>query len=394
MFSKRLDRIQPSATLAMTAKAAELRAQGIDVLNFSVGEPDFNTPANIIDAAKNAMDQGFTKYTPGSGTKELKEAICTKLNRDNNLSYNPENIVVSCGGKHALYNACQVLFEHGDEVIIFSPYWVSFPDFVSVTGAKPIFVRTKSEQQYEPDFTDLLSKINKNTKGIIINSPSNPTGGVWGDKAIKRTLEIALENDLWVFSDECYEQLVYDMEFTSIANFSSNKDKILTFQSCSKTYAMTGWRIGYTAGSPDIIKAMAKLQGQSTSCPNSIAQHAAVEALIGKQNMITEMVSIFQKRRDLIIKGLNNINHIICDQPKGAFYVFPDISYFLNKTYKGKLISSANDLSMLLLNEKFIVTVSGDSFGSPNNIRFSYATSDEIIHKMLDRLEAVLSLIK
>ena len=378
----------------MTAKAAELRAQGIDVLNFSVGEPDFNTPANIIDAAKNAMDQGFTKYTPGSGTKELKEAICTKLNRDNNLSYNPENIVVSCGGKHALYNACQVLFEHGDEVIIFSPYWVSFPDFVSVTGAKPIFVRTKSEQQYEPDFTDLLSKINKNTKGIIINSPSNPTGGVWGDEAIKRTLEIALENDLWVFSDECYEQLVYDMEFTSIANFSSNKDKILTFQSCSKTYAMTGWRIGYTAGSPDIIKAMAKLQGQSTSCPNSIAQHAAVEALIGKQNMITEMVSIFQKRRDLIIKGLNNINHIICDQPKGAFYVFPDISYFLNKTYKGQLISSANDLSMLLLNEKFIVTVSGDSFGSPNNIRFSYATSDEIIHKMLERLEAVLSLIK
>ena len=394
MFSKRLDRIQPSATLAMTAKAAELRAQGIDVLNFSVGEPDFNTPANIIDAAKNAMDQGFTKYTPGSGTKELKEAICTKLNRDNNLSYNPENIVVSCGGKHALYNACQVLFEHGDEVIIFSPYWVSFPDFVSVTGAKPIFVRTKSEQQYEPDFTDLLSKINKNTKGIIINSPSNPTGGVWGDEAIKRTLEIALENDLWVFSDECYEQLVYDMEFTSIANFSSNKDKILTFQSCSKTYAMTGWRIGYTAGSPDIIKAMAKLQGQSTSCPNSIAQHAAVEALIGKQNMITEMVSIFQKRRDLIIKGLNNIDHIICDQPKGAFYVFPDISYFLNKTYKGQLISSANDLSMLLLNEKFIVTVSGDSFGSPNNIRFSYATSDEIIHKMLARLEAVLSLIK
>lgn len=394
MFSKRLDRIQPSATLAMTAKAAELRAQGIDVLNFSVGEPDFNTPANIIDAAKNAMDQGFTKYTPGSGTKELKEAICTKLNRDNNLSYNPENIVVSCGGKHALYNACQVLFEHGDEVIIFSPYWVSFPDFVSVTGAKPIFVRTKSEQQYEPDFTDLLSKINKNTKGIIINSPSNPTGGVWGDEAIKRTLEIALENDLWVFSDECYEQLVYDMEFTSIANFSSNKDKILTFQSCSKTYAMTGWRIGYTAGSPDIIKAMAKLQGQSTSCPNSIAQHAAVEALIGKQNMITEMVSIFQKRRDLIIKGLNNINHIICDQPKGAFYVFPDISYFLHKTYKGQLISSANDLSMLLLNEKFIVTVSGDSFGSPNNIRFSYATSDEIIHKMLERLEAVLSLIK
>jgi len=394
VFSKRLDRIQPSATLAMTAKAAELRSQGIDVLNFSVGEPDFNTPQNIINAAKDAMDQGFTKYTPGSGTKELKEAICTKFKRDNNLSYSTENIVVSCGGKHALYNACQVLFEHGDEVIIFSPYWVSFPDFVSVTGAKPIFVKTKPDQQYEPDFIDLLSKINKNTKGIIINSPSNPTGGVWGDEAIQRTLDLALKNDLWVFSDECYEQLVYDMKFKSIATFSSNKDKILTFQSCSKTYAMTGWRIGYTAGSPSVIKAMSKLQGQSTSCPNSIAQHAAVEALIGEQNIIAEMVTIFKKRRDLIMNGLNNINHIICDKPKGAFYVFPDISYFLNKTYKGKLINSSNDLSMLLLNEKSIVTVSGDSFGSPDNIRFSYATSDDIINKMLERLESVLSLIK
>ena len=394
MFSKRLARIQPSATLAMTAKAAELRVQGIDVLNFSVGEPDFNTPNNIINAAKHAMDQGLTKYTPGSGTKELKEAICTKLKRDNNLSYNTENIIVSCGGKHALYNACQVLFEHGDEVIIFSPYWVSFPDFVSVTGAKPIFVNTNPEQQYEPDFTDLLSKITKNTKGIIINSPSNPTGGVWRDEAIKHTLDIALKNDLWVFSDECYEQLVYDIAFKSIANFSSKKDKILTFQSCSKTYAMTGWRIGYTAGSPDVIKAMSKLQSQSTSCPNSIAQHAAVEALIGEQNIISEMVTIFKKRRDLIIDGLNNINNIICDKPKGAFYVFPDISYFLNKMYNGTLIKTANDLSMLLLNEKFIVTVSGDSFGAPNNIRFSYATSDGTIHKMLDRLESVLSLIK
>ena len=201
MFSKRLERIQPSATLAMTAKAAELRAKGINVLNLSVGEPDFNTPENIVQAAKNAMDNGYTKYTPGSGIFELKEAVCNKLLRDNQLSYSPEEIIISCGGKHALYNACQVLFEKGDEVIIFSPYWVSFPDFVSVTGAKPVFVKTVATNQYEPNFDDLQSKITANTKGIIINSPSNPTGGVWSDQAIIKTLEIANRHDLWVFSD-------------------------------------------------------------------------------------------------------------------------------------------------------------------------------------------------
>lgn len=394
MFTKRLDRIQPSATLAMTAKAAELRSQGVDVLNFSVGEPDFNTPQNIIDAAKKAMDQGYTKYTPGSGIKELREAVCKKIKRDNNLDYNIDNVVVSCGGKHSLYNACQVLFEHGDEVIIFSPYWVSFPDFVSITGAKPIFVNTLSDRQYEPDFNDLESKITKKTKGIIINSPSNPTGGVWSDEAIKKTLEISLKNDLWIFSDECYEQLVYDMDFISIANFAKNKDKILTFQSCSKTYAMTGWRIGYTVGEPAVIKAIGKLQSQSTSCPNSIAQYAAVEALVGNQDIISDMINTFKVRRDLIIDGLNSIDHIICDTPKGAFYVFPDISYYLNKSYKNKIIKSAYDLSMILLEEQYIVTVSGESFGSPNNIRFSYATSEENIRQLIDRLKSIFHLIK
>ena len=394
MFTKRLDRIQPSATLAMTAKAAELRSQGVDVLNFSVGEPDFNTPINIIDAAKKAMDKGYTKYTPGSGIIELREAVCKKIKRDNNLDYNIDNVVVSCGGKHSLYNACQVLFEHGDEVIIFSPYWVSFPDFISVTGAKPIFVNTLSDRQYEPDFNDLESKITKKTKGIIINSPSNPTGGVWSDEAIKKTLEISLKNDLWIFSDECYEQLVYDMDFISIANFSKNKDKILTFQSCSKTYAMTGWRIGYTIGEPAVIKAIGKLQSQSTSCPNSIAQYAAVEALVGNQDIISDMVNTFKVRRDLIIDGLNSIDHIICDTPKGAFYVFPDISYYLNKSYKNKIIKSAYDLSMILLEEQYIVTVSGESFGAPNNIRFSYATSEENIRQLIDRLKSIFHLIK
>ena len=394
MFTKRLDRIQPSATLAMTAKAAELRSQGIDVLNLSVGEPDFNTPKHIVEAAKNAMDNGFTKYTPGSGIIELKTAVCNKLSRDNNLSYNPNEIIISCGGKHALYNACQVLFESGDEVIIFSPYWVSFPDFVSVTGARPIFVDTLPHNQYEPNFNDLKAKITPKTKGMIINSPSNPTGGVWSNSAIIQALEIAQEHNLWVFSDECYEQLVYDGQFTSIATLTNNKDKILTFQSCSKTYAMTGWRIGYTAGSKDVVKAMAKLQGQSTSCPNSIAQYAAIAALNGDQSEVSKMAKIFNHRRHLIVNGLNAIDYINCEMPNGAFYVFPDISYFLNRTYNETLIKSASDLSLLLLNEKHIVTVSGDSFGAPNNIRFSYATSEEVINNTLIGLRDFCALIK
>jgi len=394
MFAERINRIQPSATLEMTAKAAELRSKGLDVINLSVGEPDFNTPINIINAAKKAMDSGFTKYTPGSGVLELRKVISKKLQRDNQLKYDPNEIIVSCGGKHSLYNACQVLFQKGDEVIIFSPYWVSFPDFVSVTGARPVFVKTNSKEQYEPDFKDLEKKITSRTKGIIINSPSNPTGGVWSKEAIIQTLEIAHKNDLWVFSDECYEQLTYDEPFISIATLSKEKNKILTFQSCSKTYAMTGWRIGYTAGNQKVIKAMSKLQGQSTSCPNSIAQYAAKEALEGNQKTVTNMRNIFKKRREKIVRGLNLIPNIYCDNPGGAFYVFPNIKNFINKEYKGKIIKSSSDLSMLLLQEKLVVSVSGDSFGAKNNIRLSYAASEEDIKKALKKIEELLTEIK
>ena len=280
-LSDRIHRINPSATLEMTAKAAELKRANKPVFNMSVGEPDFSTPQNIQSAAKFAIDNDHTKYTPGSGTHHLKTAILDKIQRDNNLKYNLENVIVSCGGKHSLYNACQTLFQTGDEVIIFSPYWVSFPDFVSVTGAKPVFVKTNSLKQYEPDFNDLQMKINSNTKGLIINSPSNPTGGVWSDEAVLKVLDLCQNKDIWIFSDECYEQLVYSDDFKSIASLTNQNNKILTFQSCSKTYAMTGWRIGYTVGDKNVIKGMSKLQGQSTSCPNSIAQYAAAEALIG-----------------------------------------------------------------------------------------------------------------
>jgi len=390
-FSDRLQRIQPSATLAMTAMAAELKRLKKPVYNMSVGEPDFPTPKNIQDAGIFAIQNGETKYTPGSGTHELKTAIIKKLKRDNNLEFDIKQIIVSCGGKHSLYNACQVLFQKGDEVIIFTPYWVSFPDFVSVTGAKPIFVDTIPEQQFEPDFIDLKRKINNNTKGIIINSPSNPTGGVWSNDAIIQTLQIAEKYNLWVFSDECYERLTYNQSFTSIACLATQTEKIITFQSCSKTYAMTGWRIGYIAACKEIVSAISKLQGQSTSCPNSIAQHAAAEALSGDQSSVGKMKKIFQKRRDLILKFLDSIPGITCSIPDGAFYVFPDFSKYIGmKDRHSSIISSSTDLSLYILDQTGVVTVAGDSFGAPNYIRFSYATSENTIETAMHLLKEAL----
>ena len=387
MLTDRIGRITPSATLAMTAKAAELRAAGKPVINLSVGEPDFPTPENIRNAGKRAIDEGHTRYTPGGGTLELKKAVVKKLSRDNDLHYDTSQILISCGGKHSLYNACQALFQSGDEVIIFSPYWVSFPDFVSVTGAKPIFVNTDPARQFEPVMDDLKAKITSRTKGIIINSPSNPTGGVWSDEAVLKVLEIAEETDIWVFSDECYEQLTYDRTYISTAMLGENTEKVLTFQSCSKTYAMTGWRIGYTAGDEKVIKAMGKLQGQSTSCPSSIAQVAAIEALIGDQSEVTIMRNVFKKRRDYIVNRLNEMNGVHCDTPGGAFYVFPDFSSYMGDD---RNIQSSNDLSMYLLEQKAVVTVAGKAFGSDGNVRFSYAASDEDLARAMDLVEETL----
>ena len=388
MLTERIGRITPSATLAMTAKAAELRAAGKPVINLSVGEPDFPTPKNIRLAGQRAIEEGHTRYTPGGGTMELKKAVVEKLSRDNNLHYDTSQILISCGGKHSLYNACQALFQTGDEVIIFSPYWVSFPDFVSVTGAKPVFVNTDPLHQFEPVLDDLKAKITPRTKGIIINSPSNPTGGVWSDEAVLKVLEIAQDANAWIFSDECYEQLTYDRPYISTAMLGENTEKVLTFQSCSKTYAMTGWRIGYTAGDEKVIQAMGKLQGQSTSCPCSIAQVAATEALIGDQSEVAIMRNVFKKRRDYIVNRLNKMNGVHCDNPGGAFYVFPDFSTLMGSNKK---IHSSNDLSMYLLEQKAVVTVAGKAFGSDGNVRFSYAASDEDLSRAMDLLEETLT---
>ena len=333
-IAKRVSKINPSFTLQMATKAADMRSRGIDVINFSVGEPDFNTPKHIRDAAKKALDEGYTKYTAGPGMLELREAICEKLDRENGLSYEPKNILVSNGEKQSLYNACQAIFNPGESVIVFSPYWVSFPEFVKMAEAKPVLVDTIPDKNFEPDFDDLKSKINSSIKGVIINSPSNPTGGVWRDEAIIELLKLAKKHGWIVISDECYERLVYDGNFTSAEKLNKTHNigaTVLTCMSLSKTYAMTGWRIGYAAGPEDIIKAMSKIQGQATSCANSIGQKASIEALLGDQQCVEDMKKSFLKRRDLIVQLLNELPGVKCPVPNGAFYVFPDFSHYLNR---------------------------------------------------------------
>ena len=377
----------------MATRAAEMRSDGIDVINFSVGEPDFNTPTHIINAGKKAMDDGYTKYTAGPGMIEFRKAICEKLKRENGINYDPAEILVSNGEKQSLYNVCQALFNEGDEVVNFAPYWVSFPEFVRLADAEPIIVSTVSEQNFEPDFDDLSIKISDKTKGVIINSPSNPTGGVWGTETLIRLLKMVKTHNWILISDECYERLVYDGEFVSAEKL--NRDykigaTVVTCFSLSKTYAMTGWRIGYAAGPTDIIKAMSKIQGQATSCANSIGQMAGIEALIGDQNCVDEMRSKFRERRDYIVPLLNGLPDVYCAVPGGAFYAFPDFSPYLGRKADNKILKDTFDISEYILSSARVVTVPGDGFGASGHIRVSYATSKQIIKKGLKRVKIAL----
>jgi len=394
-FSNLVEKIKPSFTLQMTARAAELRAQGEDVINFGVGEPDFNTPDHIIEAGKKAMVDGYTKYTPGSGMLELKEAIQTKLKDLTGINYNPENIIVSNGGKQSLSVVCQALFDSGDKVVVFSPYWVSFPEFVTIAGAEPLFVNTIPTKQFEPDFDDLLNKIDESVKGVIINSPSNPTGGVWSDDAIIKLLKLSKENNWIVISDETYEELVYDNEFKAIETLDKHNCEIITIRSMSKTYAMTGWRIGYTTADSDIVKAMSKIQGQTTSCPNAIGQRASIAALLGNQQPVKNMKEKFRNRRTVMFNELNSLKHVQCDMPGGAFYMFPDFSYYLNKKNpEGKILQDTFDLSDYILADAKVVTVAGDGFGASGYLRFSFATNKETIIKGIQRIRKSLEKLK
>jgi aspartate aminotransferase len=393
VFAERVQRVKPSFTLEMTSRAEELRAQGIDVMNFSAGQPDFNTPENIRNAAKTALDGGQTKYTAGSGTIELREAVCTKLKRENKLDIFPDQVLISNGEKQSLYLVCQSLFEKGDEVLIFKPYWVSFPEFVTLADATPVIVETDAKQNFEPNMKDLKSKISDRVKGIIINSPSNPTGSVWSNEVIINILGIAKDNSWVVISDECYERLVFDGEFTSSQKLNIDHKidaNVITCMSLSKTYAMTGWRIGYAFGERSIIKAMAKIQGQATSCANSIGQAAAVEALIGDQSTVDLMRKKFRERRDLMVSLLNTLPNVNCDMPGGAFYAFPDFSKYIGKTFKEKKIKDSFDLCDVILDLAKVVTVPGDGFGAPGHIRFSYTLGEEVIREGIKRVKKVL----
>jgi len=395
-LANRVHKVQPSFTLEMATRAAEMRAEGIDVINFSVGEPDFNTPSHIIAAGKKAMDDGFTKYTAGPGMIEFRNAICEKLERENGIIYEPADILVSNGEKQSLYNVCQALFDEGDEVIVFRPYWVSFPEFVRLADAEPVLVETIAENNFEPDYNDLKNKLSPNIKGVILNSPSNPTGGIWREEAILRLLRIAKENNWVVISDECYERLVYDGEFVSTEKLNRQHQiaaNVVTCLSLSKTYAMTGWRIGYAAGPRKIIKAMSKIQGQATSCANSIGQKAGIEALAGDQSCVEDMKAAFRERRDFIVKLMNDLPGVTCAVPGGAFYVFPDFSPYLGKVANGQKLKDTFDISEYILGCANVVTVPGDGFGAPGHIRFSYATSTDIIEKGIERVRSVLEKI-
>jgi len=381
----------------MATKAAEMRSQGIDVINFSVGEPDFNTPSHIINAAKKAMDDGFTKYTAGPGMIEFREAICEKLSRENSLNYSPTEILVSNGEKHSLFNACQALINPGDEVVVFSPYWVSFPEFVKLSDGFPVIVKTDSKNNFEPDFKDLKKKISPKIKCVIINSPSNPTGGVWRPESISRLLKIAKKFNWVVISDECYERLVYEGEFFSAEKLNRSEKIGASVVSCfslSKTYAMTGWRIGYASGPKEIIEAMAKIQGQATSCANSISQKAGVVALTGDQKCVQRMRKKFLERRNHMLLLLDKLNNVICDKPKGAFYAFPNLNKYIGKRANKKIIKDTFDISDYILESSKVVTVPGDGFGAPGYIRLSYATNKKNISEGISRIKIALDNIK
>ncbi len=397
IFADRVNKVKPSFTLEMTSRAAELKHAGHDVINFSAGQPDFNTPDNIISAAKYAMDDGLTKYTAGSGMIELREAICKKVKRENKIKISPEQVLVSNGEKQSLYLACQALFQAGDEVIIFSPYWVSFPEFVTLADAKPVLVNTDSKNNFEPDIKDIFDVISNRTKGIIINSPSNPTGSVWSSEKIVEILKMAEEKNWVVISDECYERLVFDQENTisqKIAIDNNLSTEIITCMSMSKTYAMTGWRIGYSFGNIEIIKAMSKIQGQATSCANSIGQAASIEALTGVQKTVDRMIEAFKERRDYMIEILNDLPGVECRLPGGAFYAFPSFNSYMGKTYKNKIIDDSFDLCEIFLNEAFVATIPGDGFGAPGYVRFSYAVDKKTIKDGLDRIKKIIKKIK
>jgi len=384
--------------MAVTAMAAQLQSQGIDIIGFGSGEPDFDTPDHIKQAAIKAIETGKTKYTPVGGIPELKDAIVQKFKRDNNLQYKRSEVIVNCGGKHSFYNLMQIMLDEGDEVIIPSPYWVSYPDMVKLAGGTPVFIETGSETGFKMSPEQLASKINPRTRAVVINSPSNPTGAAYTKDELTAFASILEKTDVIPISDDIYETIIYDgFKFFNIANISDTmKERTIVLNGISKTYAMTGWRIGYTAASEDIIKKMDIIQGQSTSNPTTISQWAAVEALTGDQTVLANMLEAFDRRRNFVIEDLNGIPGISCYKPEGAFYAFPRVSGIyelkgwnkVSEKYKDTYNSSS--LSAYLMEEARTAVVPGIGFGSDDYIRISFATSDAKLKEGLKRIREAI----
>ena len=390
IISDSLKRIKPSPTIAVTQKARELRAAGKDVIGLGAGEPDFDTPDNIKEAAIKAIKDGDTKYTAVDGTPALKKAIVEKFKRENKLNYSTDQITVGAGGKHVIYNLMMATLNKGDEVIIPAPYWVSYPDIVLLAGANPIVIECSEEQGFKLTAKDLESSITNNTKWIILNSPSNPTGACYTEQEIKNLAQVLRRKPhVNILSDDIYEHVTYDgFKFFTIAQIPELKNKVVTMNGVSKSYAMTGWRIGYAAGDKEVIKAIAKIQSQSTTNPSSISQAAAVEALNGTQEFIPIRSLAFQERRDFVVNSLNAIDGISCLKPDGAFYVFPSCKDLIGKKDKnGKKIENDTDFVQSLLENNNVAVVQGSAFGLEGFFRISYATSMENLEKAMSRIK-------
>jgi len=390
--SERSKLVKPSVTLALAAKAQAMRAQGVDLVNFTAGEPDFDTPQRIKDAAVQALKKGMTKYTDVRGIEPLREAVAKKYLKEFALQYSKDEVLVSCGGKHALYNIFQATIDPGDEVIIPSPYWVSYSDMVLLAGGVPKLIPATEANGFRITPKELKGAMTSRTRAFVFNSPSNPTGAAYGFEEIQGLCRILEQHNCLILSDDIYEKIVYDgFRFHSIVSVSpSLRERAIIFNSLSKTYAMTGWRIGYALGPAAVISAAAKIQSQSTSNPTSFAQVAAIEALAGPQDEVQQMVGEFQKRRDLIVKRLKGMPGISCFNPQGAFYVFPNVGSLLGKKAGEFKLASAGDFAEYLLQEARVLAVPGEDFGSTENIRISYATSLEEIEKGCDRIEAAI----
>ena len=392
-LSNRLNRLAPSATLAMSQKSAEMKAQGIDVINMSVGEPDFNTPDHIKTAAKKAVDDNWSRYSPVPGYADLREAIVAKLKNENGLDYTTDEILVSNGAKQSVCNAVMALVDDGEEVIIPTPYWVSYPQMVLLAGGEPVFVNAGFEQNFKITPEQLEKAITPKTRMLILCSPSNPTGSVYSKEELKSLAEVILKHDdLYVLADEIYEHINYIGHHASIAQFPGMKERTIIINGVSKAYAMTGWRIGYMAAPQWIVKGCNKLQGQYTSGPCSVSQKAAVAAYVESQQCVEEMRVAFERRRDLIVELARQISGLEVNKPEGAFYLFPKCSsFFGKKTAEGREIATSSDLAMYLLEEAHVATVGGDAFGDAECFRMSYATSDDNIREAMKRIAAALA---